>query len=247
MEPRSSIEPASLTERRRRHLDSGWEHPTGRDAHGNELGLDRHRERRAGRRRAPPSGSASTTLTYGELDDRSRPPGDAAARARAGARRPGRGDAAERPRVPDRLLRRAAGGRRRGADERAAETARDRLLPGGLGGEAAARLARLPRGRATRRRRRGRRADRGRAGGLRGDAGRRSSRRAEIADGRRRGHRGDPLHLGHDRQTEGGRALPPQPDPELGDHLADDPTGRPRRRRPRGAAALPHLRPDGRA
>ena len=60
-------------------------------------------------------------------------------------------------------------------------------------------------------RRRGRRrADRGRAGLVRA-AARRAPSRATRSRPRRRRHRGDPLHVGHDRQAEGRRADPRQP------------------------------------
>ncbi len=78
-----------------------------------------------------------------------------------------------------------------------------------------------------RRRRRGLRADRGRAERLRGDA-RRGRADGRDRRGRRRGHGGDPLHLGHDRAAEGRRAEPPQPGPQrrrLGPHQHH---GRPR-------------------
>ena len=56
-----------------------------------------------------------------------------AARKRAWAGRSGRDHAAERPVLPDRLLRHPARGRRRRADERAAQGARGRVLSQGLG------------------------------------------------------------------------------------------------------------------
>ena len=61
-------------------------------------------------------------------------------------------DAAERPALPLPLLRRAAGRRRRRADEPAAQGARGRLPPLGLGRAPAVRVAPVRRGRAGRRR-----------------------------------------------------------------------------------------------
>ena len=87
-------------------------------------------------------------LSYGMLD---------AAVARAAgllrahgveAGRPGRDAAAERPLLPDHLLRRAADRRGRRADEPAAQGPRGRLPPVGLRREGDVRLARLRRGRA---------------------------------------------------------------------------------------------------
>ena len=72
------------------------------------------------------------------------------------ARRPRRDHAPERPVLRGGVLRHPARGRRRGADERAAQGARGRLLPVGLGREGRLRLARVRRGR-----------DRGRVGGRR--------------------------------------------------------------------------------
>ena len=106
------------------------------------------------------------------------------------------------PNVPyfaDRLLRRAARRRRRRADERPAQGARDGVLPVRPRGQGGVRLARLRRGRAARRRRGGRRVHPGRSRRVRA----RCSPACEPGDRRRRPrrrrHRGDPLHLGHDR------------------------------------------------
>ena len=64
---------------------------------------------------------------------------------------------------------------------------------------------------------------------------------------RRRRHRGDPLHVGHDRHAEGRRAHARQPAPQRRGLLARPVRHRPRRRRARRAAALSLLRPDVRA
>ena len=153
----------------------------------------------------------------------------------------------ERPVLRRRLLRHPAGGRGRGADERAPEGARGRVLPQGLGREGPVRVARLRRGR-----------DGGRRGGraprlilvkpgefeqLVMDAPR--ARGGRAARGRR--HRGDPLHVGHDRHAEGRRAHARQPARELHGDGADARADHRGGRDPRRAAAVSLLRADVRA
>ena len=125
-----------------------------------------------------------------------------AARPRAACRRPRRRHAPERPAVRDGLLRRAADGRDRRADEPAAEGARGRALRRRLRSGARPRRP----GRAAKRRRG--RLRRGRA--------------------RRGRHRGDPLHVRHDRQAEGRRAHARQPRAQRRRHARAD-LGRGRR------------------
>ncbi len=194
---------------------------------------------------APAIRLGDVELTYAALDESSARTGRSAACEGHAAGRPRRGDAAQRPRVPDRLLRRPAGRRSRRAYERPPQAARDRLLSRRLGGRDASRLARLLR-RGMRRSGGCRsRVDRSRAGRLRRGAERVRARHGAGRHGGGR-HRRDPLHLGDDRQAEGRRADPRQPPPQRRDLLADHGRGRTGRRRPRRPAALPLLRSVGR-
>ena len=106
---------------------------------------------------------------------------------------------------------RGAPRRRRGRpDEPAAQGAGGRLLSGRLRGRAVVRLA-CVRGRGPRRRRGGQGGTHRRG---RGQLPRSAGLRRPGLPGRgagRRGHRGDPLHLRHDRPPEGRRAHPRQP------------------------------------
>ena len=151
---------------------------------------------------------------------------------------------AQRPVLPDRLLRGPAGRRRRRADERAAEgrarspsSCRDSgpgpCSPGTASPRRPARAPRRPARSSSASTRRSSSARSGPRAGRRGRA-------------RRRGHRGHPLHLGHDRHAEGRRADPRQPARATPrsrgrpvDIGADDVVLG-------GAAAVPLVRPDGR-
>ena len=127
------------------------------------------------------------------------------------ARRPRRDHAPERPVLPDRLLRHPARGRRGRADERAAEGPRGQVLPRGLRGQVAVRVARLRRGGREGRRGGGRRGHPRQARRVR-EAARRHRAGPRRRRPRRRRHRRLPLHVGHDRPAQGRRADPPQHD-----------------------------------
>src|SRR6266851_3240600 len=178
---------------------------------------------RAGRERSPGPRRAPHGRSHPDLRPAARggrPDGHAAGRARRGARGPGRDHAAERPGVPDRVLRGAGRGRRGRADEPAAQEPRGRLLPGRLRGPGGAGLAGGGRGGGQGRRRRRGRGDHRRV--PRPGRPARRPRAGHVGPGparpRRRGH---PLHLGHHRAAEGRRAHPRRADPQRRAHRAD--------------------------
>ena len=109
------------------------------------------------------------------------------------------------PAVRVRLLRRPARGRRRRANERAAQAAGGRVLPRRPRSEGDLCLARVRRGRRAGSRRCRRRLHPGRARLVRPAAREGGAVRGGRRPHRRR-HRGDPLHVRHHRQAEGRRA-----------------------------------------